>query len=208
LTRQYQHHPSTVTAVAWEPRGRRVAAAFYGGVRWYEPGRDQDGAVDLLSWKGSILALAVSSDGRWLAAGNQDRSVQLWRLGKDTHLEMPGYPSKIDQLAFDHTGRRLAVGSVGFLTVWDCAGRGPEGSKPRLLDGYQRRVSTLAWQHEGPLLATGSADGLLVMWDPAKSAKPVSVTDMAGEITALSWDRDGQAIAVATADGRVQVMRP
>jgi YD repeat-containing protein len=152
--------------------------------------------------------LAISADGRWLAAGNQDRSVQLWRLGKDTHLEMPGYPGKVDQLAFDHTGRRLAVPSIDFVTVWDCAGRGPAGSKPRLLDGHNGRVTALSWQVDGPVLATGAPDGLLAMWDPANKAKPLAVTDVSSAITALSWHPHGLAIAAATTDGTVHVIRP
>jgi WD40 repeat protein len=208
VVRRYDDHPSTVTSLAWEPKGRRVAAAFYGGVRWYEPGREQGTAVDRLAWKGSILSVAVSSDGRWLAAGNQDRSVQLWRLGKDTHLEMPGYPSKVDRLSFDDTGRYLAVANVGFVTVWDCAGRGPEGSKPRLLDGHRGRIGAIGWQPNGRSLATGAADGLLTIWEPSRNAKPLAVTEAGVAVAALSWNPGGDAIAVATSDGRVRVLAP
>jgi WD40 repeat protein len=203
VVHSYPEHPSTVTSLVWDARGRRVAAAFYGGVRWYEPGRAQSTAVDQLKWKGSILALAASPDRRWLAAGNQDRSVQLWRLGKDRHLEMPGYPAKIDQLAFDPTSRYLAVGSVGFTTVWDCAGRGPEGSTPRLLEGHVRRVTALAWQHQGEGLVTADADGLVAWWDPARSGRPRQVLDVGEEVTTASFRLDDEALLVTTARGRV-----
>ena len=203
VVHSYPEHPSTVTSLAWDARGRRVAAAFYGGVRWYEPGRAQSTAVDRLEWKGSILALAASPDGRWLAAGNQDRSVQLWRLGKDRHLEMPGYPAKIDQLAFDPTSRYLAVGSVGFTTVWDCAGRGPEGSTPRLLEGHARRVTALAWQHQGGGLVSAGADGLVAWWDPARTGQPTQVLDVGEEVTTAAFRLDDEALLIATAPGRV-----
>lgn len=206
VVRVYPEHPSTVTSLVWDAKGRRVAAAFYGGVRWYEPGRAQTGPVDRLEWKGSILALAASSDGRWLAAGNQDRSVQLWRLGKDRHLEMPGYPAKVDQLAFDPTGRYLAVGSVGFTTVWDCAGRGPEGSTPRMLEGHSRRVTALAWQHQGDRLVTAGADGQLMWWDPARSDQPTQVLDLGEEVTAAVFRLDDRALLAATAAGRLLVL--
>lgn len=203
VVRTYDGHPSTVTSLVWDAKGRRVAAAFYGGVRWYEPGRGQPGPVDRLEWKGSILTLAASGDGRWLAAGNQDRSVQLWRLGKDRHLEMPGYPAKIDQLAFDPTSRYLAVGSVGFITVWDCAGQGPEGSTPRMLEGHNRRVTTLAWQHQGPRLVSADADGKLAWWEPARNDRPARVIALGSEVTTASFRLDDRALLVATSDGRV-----
>ncbi len=208
VTHSYDPHPSTVTSLAWEPKGRRVATGFYGGVAWYEPGRPEHRAADSHKWKGSVLAVAVSSDGRWLAAGNQDRSVQIWRIGKTTHLEMPGYPAKIDQLAFDPTGRYLAVGSVGFTTVWDCAGKGPEGSTPCLLEGHPRRVAALAWGHHRPVLVTGDASGLLAYWTPATDARPVGVVDVGVAVTAARWHPSDTGIAVATATGELHCLPP
>jgi WD40 repeat protein len=203
VVRRYDDHPSTVTSLAWAANGRRVAAGFYGGVAWYEPGRDQARPVEALKWKGSVLALAASSDGRWLAAGNQDRSVQLWRLGKKRHLEMPGYPAKVEQLAFDPAGRYLAVGNVGFVTVWDCAGWGPEGSTPRLLEGHTRRVTALAWSHRSGRLVTGGADGLVMWWGPARGADAEHIVDVGDPVSATGFRVDDEALLVATADGHV-----
>jgi WD40 repeat protein len=203
VTHRYGPHPSTVTSLAWGAKGRRVAAAFYGGVSWYDPGRADDRPTDSHKWKGSILALAASGDGRWLAAGSQDRSVQLWRLGKAQQLEMPGYPAKIDQLAFDPSARYLAVGSVGFVTVWDCAGKGPAGTKPRLLDGHARRITSQDWQPNGRALVTGDASGVLAWWAPHRNAKPTAVVEVGAEITAARWHPCDSGLAVTTAAGQL-----
>ena len=208
VTHTYGPLPSTVTSLAWEPKGRRVAAGFYGGVNWYEPGRPEHRAVEAHKWKGSVLAVAVSADGRWLAAGNQDRSVQIWRIGKSTHLEMPGYPAKIDQIAFDPTGRHLAVGSVGFTTVWDCAGKGPEGSTPGMLEGNPRRVAALDWAHHHPVLTTGDPAGLLAHWAPTTSLRPVGVAHVGDPVTAVKWDPSDNGIAVGTAAGQLHYLPP
>jgi WD40 repeat protein len=202
VTATYPDHPSTVTCLAWAPNGRRVAAGCYGGVAVYDPVRDA-GPVRRLAWKGSLLALAYSPDGKWLVSGNQDASVHLWRLANTEELEMSGYAAKVEHLAFDPTGRWLAVAGVGETSVWDMAGKGPSGRRPTSLAGHARRVTALAWDTKGVRLATGSADGFIAIWRPARAAQPEAVVDAQDTVTQLVWLPGDDAILAATGDGRV-----
>jgi len=203
--------PSTVTSLAWSPDGKRLGAGTYGALSWYGPDGGQP--VKRFEWKGSILALSIAPNGKWVASGNQDNSVHVWRLWTAEELEMTGYAAKIQQLAWDPTSRWLCVGDLGEITCWDFSGRGPRGSRPRSLTGHTRRITALAFS--GPVLASASADGTIRLWR-SLSTKPEAVIDLnagAGadaesEIVAMAWHPDGARLAVGTADGRVELVTP
>lgn len=198
---------ATGTDVVWTPDGRRVGVATYGGVRWYD---GTTGAPERrFDWKGSLLALAMAPNGRWLAGGAQDASVHLWRLWSAEELQMSGYPAKLEVLAFDPGSRWLAVGSVGELNLWDFAGKGPRGSRPKRLDGFERRITAVAWTGppSAPVLAAACADGTVAVWTVGKAVKRVARYAFDDEPGALAWHPDGRHLAFGTGAGRVGVLR-
>lgn len=195
-------HPSTVTALAWSTNGRSVGIGCYGGVWWYQPGAE---AVHrTFEWKGSILTFATAPNGKWLASGNQDNSVHVWRLWSGDDLEMNGYESKVEHLAWDPASRWLCVGGIGDITCWDFSGRGPQGTRPKSLDGHTRRITALVFG--GTTLASGSADGTVRFWKVPKR-DPLAVTDLGEEVAQAAWRPGGGVLAVGGADGGIHLVR-
>lgn len=188
---------STVTGVAWV--NRRVASAAYGGVHVHPVARDS--APDVLPFKGSLLALAVSPDRKWAASGNQDATLHVWRIGRrGEELGMSGYPTKITALAFSPDSALLASGGGQDVTVWDFTGRGPRGSTPRILRGHDDAVTSVAWSARGDLLAATSDDGRAAVWSPrsAVPGRPLTPTDSLNRdspATAVTWDAAGRLLA-------------
>lgn len=194
---------STITDVAWAVNKRRVAAASYGGVGWYAVEHGPE-PVKHFAWKGSILCLAPSPDGRWLTVGAQDNTVHIWRLWSADELEMNGYPTKVEHLAWHHASRWMAVGNLGEITLWDFAGRGPGGRRPQQIDAHTRSIAALAFQPRGALLASGSRDGTVAVWDTApKVAVAASQRGYGDEVATLAWSPDGTRLAVALASGQI-----
>jgi WD40 repeat protein len=150
--------------------------------------------------------MAISPNGKWVASGNQDSSVHVWRLWSGDDFQMTGYPAKVETISWDFYSRLLAVGNVGDVTVWDFSGKGPQGTEPRALDGFQRRVTLVAFQHRSALLAAGSADGLLAFWEPLRSKHARDTVAFDAEISALSWSPDDSAILVGCAAGHVALL--
>src|SRR5262249_34040131 len=105
--REYPDHAATITDLAWPPRFGPLTSATYGGVHLWPP----DSAVPVISleWKGSLLKLAWSPDGQFLAHGNQDATVHYWILRTAQDLQMSGYPAKVRELGWDATGTSLAT---------------------------------------------------------------------------------------------------
>ena len=90
FTRTFTHEKS-VAAVVFDPKGRRVAAATYGGAwLWYAKIAEQKPYV--LKWAGSHVGLAFSPDGKFLMSAMQENALHGWRVADEKNLRMGGYP--------------------------------------------------------------------------------------------------------------------
>lgn len=195
---------STIADIVWVPGKDEVAAAGYGGFGLYRPGAP-DG-VRRFEWRGSVLALAWSPAGNYVAGGNQDASVHLWDIGRGEDLHMGGYALKVRELAWSPDGRLLATGGAADVIVWKCSGKGPAGTRPLMLSYHEAPLSQLAWQRRGPLLASGCRDGRVALWRPGRRETPVATAHMDEPVSRLAWSGDDRSLAVGTAGGRVVVL--
>jgi WD40 repeat protein len=116
-------------AVALSPDGRTLAAPctslFQGGrmILW-EVGTSKE-RLSFSEPPGEIRNVAISPDGRLLAAGGFDQNViYLWdaRTGERL-MQLKGHQGNIDSLVFSPDGRRLASGSQDTTAlIWDVSG--------------------------------------------------------------------------------------
>lgn len=200
---------STVSATLWLREGRELAVAGYGGIRCFQRGRVTPSRE--FPFLGSLLSVAATPDGRWLASGNQDASIQVWRARDGHELEMAGFPTKVSQVAFDSSGRWLAANGAPDVTVWDFSGKGPGETTPRLLSAHEAGAGVLAWHPRRAELATGGKDGLLALWLPelglpGRPQSPDRTAQFAAPISALAWTAS-ESLLVATGDGAVRLLR-
>lgn len=197
--------PSTVTGIAWTPDGRRLAAGAYGGLWWYEASTEP---MKHFAWKGAVLSVEIAPNGKYVATGNQDNSVHCWRLWSGDDFQMSGYEAKIQHVAWSADSRYLAVAGLGDITVWDFAGRGPQGTTPRQLAGHARHLVALAYRPTGDgSLFSAAADGRICLWRPGSGRRAlVGQAGLYEPISTACWSPDGSAIAAGTARGAVVVV--
>ena len=203
LIQAYPDQPSTIGALAWDPQSGVVATAAYAVMRLWSP--QQDTPVLELPWQGSVLVIAWSPNGKYIATGDQDATVHFWYVADAEDLQMSGYPTKVRELAWDPSSQYLATGGGPDVLIWNCGGKGPEGTRPRHLMGHDAYLSALAYQHRGPLLASGCQAGRLSLW-PARRSKPLATTELGSEITRLRWSPDDTHLAATTSGGDVVVL--
>jgi WD40 repeat protein len=196
--------PKTITALARQPAGGSVAAAYYGGVTLWDA--DDFVAQKEFPYANGIHALVWSPDNKWLVSGNQDPSVHLWIPAEDIELHMSGYEGKVKFLSFDHTSRWLATSGGRDACIWDCAGAGPEGREPAMLP-HETPVCAVRFQNVHGLLATASQDGVVQLWSPERRSPLRATVRMPIAATKLAWSPDDRFLAIGTEKGAVYVLK-
>ena len=114
---------------------------------------------------GSVLSVALSPDGKFLAAGTANAEVRIWQMEKRTLLHTcKGHMDWVRAVAFSPDGKILASGSHDrTIRLWNvdtgqCTGQFTE---------HENRVRALAFSldDENPLLASSSDDRTIRIWD-------------------------------------------
>ncbi len=212
LVRELPAQAGTVMDMAWRPGTTHLTLLAYGSATTFDPAKGTE-AVKMLAWKGSPLALAWSPDGKILAHGNQDSTVHFWDYDTSHDLQMWGYKTKVRELAWDYTSRYLATGGSPVVCIWDtkASSRGPEGSKPQMLQANdeEANLTALAYQARGFLLASAALDGQVLLWQPTNSRSPQvgSFKFPSGEASVLAWSPDDKSLAAGSSTGGVAVFR-
>ena len=199
-------HPSSVTGIVFDPKGKRVAASHYNGVSvWFVASKSDNPRV--LEWKGSHTGLAMSPDGDSIVTSMQENALHGWRMSDSQHMRMTGYPAKTESLSFTKNGKWLASSGAESVVLWPFHGGGPMGKPPTELAGGDGVICTRTLCH--PLqdaVAAGFNDGLVVMAEiNSGRILPVMGTGR-GAVSALAWSPDGVELAIGTESGYAAVV--
>jgi WD40 repeat protein len=199
-------HPSTVTGLVTDGKGKRVAASHYNGASLWFVGAKED-RPRAFAWKGSHIAAAMSPDGRYLVTAMQENALHGWRLEDGADMRMSGYPAKTKSLSFSARTRWLATSGAEAVVCWPFSGDGPMGRAPRELAGGDGiLVSQVACHPQHDVAAAGFADGLVVLVE-IESGRVLPVAEPGrGAVTALAWSPDGRWLALGTETGFAAVV--
>ena len=201
-------HPSTVTGLTFDARGKRVAASHYNGVSlWFVASKSD--TPRLLEWKGSHIAVAIHPQGEAVVTAMQENALHGWRLSDGHHMRMSGYPQKTLSLSFSKTGKGLATSGADAVVLWPFFGGGPMGKQPlELAPGAGQACTRVACHPSMDTVAAGFADGSVLLADIAtERILPVcGPAQESGAVTALAWSADGASLAFGTEGGLASVV--
>ncbi len=199
-------HPSSVTGIAFDAKGKRIAASHYNGASvWFVASKSDN--PRRLEWKGSHTGVAMHPEGESVVTAMQENSLHGWRLADTQHMRMTGYPSKTRALGFTRNGKWLATSGADSIVLWPFFGGGPMGKPPTELAGGDDITCTLVACHPShEAVAAGFADGMVIVAD-INSARILPVTAGGeGPISALGWNADGTLLAFGTETGFAAVV--
>jgi len=199
-------HPSSVTGLAFDAKGKRIGASHYNGATLRFVAAKTD-TPRMLEWKGSHTGLAIHPDGDAVVTAMQENALHGWRLSDGQHMRMSGYPSKTTSMSFTRNGRWLASSGADAMVLWPFFGGGPMGKAPLELAGGDGILCTqVACHPQQEMIAGGFADGLVVVADIGSSRVLPMAPPEHGPVSALAWSPDGARLAFGTERGFAAVI--
>jgi WD40 repeat protein len=199
-------HPSTVTGLAFNPKGKRLAVSHYGGATLRWTGKLDQGATKL-EWRGSHIGITWSPDGTTVLTAMQERELHGWRLTDRQTMSMAGYGAKVRSMDWLRRPMILATSGGDCVTAWSFTGGGPMGKPPlQVGSGLGRLVTSVAVHPKNPIVAAGFDEGQVIVCALSRQEKVVRLRWPDWErITALAWSRDGTRLAVGTDGGVISL---
>jgi WD40 repeat protein len=200
-------HEKSVSDVAFDPKGRRIAAATYGGA-WLWYARIAEQKAQVLKWAGSHVGLAWSPDGKFLMSSMQENQLHGWRVADDKNLKMGGYPGKVKSLAFLSKGAMLATSGANGVVIWPFAGpAGPLGKQAAEIGFDQSAmVARVASTPASNRVAAGLDDGRVWVCDLTNQKIDMLKAEKGVAISALAMSADGKRLAWGDEDGGAGVI--
>jgi WD40 repeat protein len=199
-------HEKSVADVAFDPKGRRLAVATYGGVwLWYARIADQKPVI--LKWAGSHVTACWSPDGKFLVSAMQENQLHGWRVADEKNMRMGGYPSKVRSLGFMSKGALLATSGANGAVCWPFAGAtGPMGKQAAEIGYDEAALATrVATQLDKTWLAAGLDDGRVWAADVTGEKLVPIKSEKGAAISALALSPDGKRVAWGDEDGAAGV---
>jgi WD40 repeat protein len=213
--------------VAISADGRRIASGGWGfdaktGKSWGEvkvwdarTGEtvsvwDLDLGQDICTLKGHagwVTCVAISADGKRIAAGSMGGTVKVWDADTGQHkLTLLGKAAAgwVTCVAISPDGKRITSGSMeGTVKVWDAG----TGHHQLTLQGHKERVNSVAISADGKRIAAGGVDGTVKVWDAATGHHQLNLQGFpgAGGVTCVAISADSTRIASCSLDGTVKV---
>lgn len=194
-------HPSTVTGLVFDGKGKRIGASHYNGASlWFVAAKTD--TPRKLEWKGSHTGIIIHPEGDAVVTAMQENALHGWKLPNGEHMRMSGYPAKTASLSFSRNGKWMASSGADAMVLWPFFGGGPMGKAPLELAGGDGIICTqVACDPNNLVVAGGFADGLVVVADIDSSRiLPVAPPEH-GSVSTLAWSPNGVLLAIGTEAG-------
>jgi WD40 repeat protein len=201
-------HPSTVSGLAFNPKGKRLAVAHYGGVTlWCTATFGQ--SPSRLTWRGSHIGVSWSPDGTHVMTAMQECELHGWRVADGSDLAMRGYAAKVRSMDWVSKPSTLVTSGADCVVAWPFSGSGPQGKPPiEVGQGIGRLVVQVAVHPARPLIAAGFDDGRVAICELTTDRESRAIRLRPGDgcrVSALAWSQDGTRLAAGTHGGSLSI---
>ncbi len=156
---------------------------------------------------GRSAALAVSPDGKFLAAGSARGTAKVWdtQTWEAIH-EVGGHDGEIQRLVWSPDGERLITsGSDGLLQVFRL---GEEIEKDLAFRAHEASVHAVTISPDGKRLATASQDRTVRIWDASTGTRLHELRGHEERVWDVRWSPDGRRLVSASNDSTVRLWDP
>lgn len=116
----------------------------------------------------SVVQVAFSHDGIYVATGSYDGTVRIWASASGSLLHSLEGPSKeIEWILWHPKGHAILAGSADTMAwMWWA----PTGKLMQIFAGHAQSVTCGCWGMGGKVICTGSEDRGVIVWNPRAGA--------------------------------------
>jgi WD40 repeat protein len=187
--------------------GNRLATSMSAPFRYYPAAQ----GVQVWDWRArrllfetnlALRRVALSADGRWLAAGGERTGIHLWNMDSGAAIRLPSIDSPWS-IAFSPDGTRLAASGFNLgARVWEL---GRPDAAPIALGRHRYKVWAVAFSPDGRRVATTGSDRTLQIRDLESPETPEVFAGHEDEVWHLAWVPDGRTVLTAGKDTTLRV---
>ncbi|MCH2141201.1 MAG: hypothetical protein MK100_09250, partial [Phycisphaerales bacterium] len=188
----WQFEDESGGAVAFTPDGNLLVCGDGGGAIHI---CDIDSGETVATWMAQerrIMAIAISSDGKWLAVSGYTSEIQVWSLDTQTLITTLPLEQPTNTLTFSPNGNLLASGGwTTTIKLWACA----DWSLACELEGHTDYVRELTFSPDGTRLVSCSNDQTVRIWLPESCENAAVLRDSEAPVASITFNKDGNRIA-------------
>ncbi|KAG2350128.1 WD40 repeat-like protein [Suillus weaverae] len=153
-----------------------------------------------------VFSVALSPDGKRIACGLLDGTIQVWDMetGEALCAPLQGHTSHVMSVAFSPDGHRIVSGSYDCtVRVWDAKAGEALGSP---LQGHASYVWSVAISPDGKRIVSGSKDETIRVWDmETGEAFGAPLQGRTSGVRSVTISPDGQRIISGSQDNTIRV---
>jgi len=203
------HKGSTVYSIVFSPDGNQLYSALgplgissetppaHTTIRAWDAHSGE--ALATLQHESAVTAVAIDSNGRWLASGTGDASIHVWKRETGEELfVLRGHEERINCLAFNPEGTHLVSCSRDLtVRIWDL-----DTAESTVLRGHKFPVTSVAVSPDGRRIASVSQS--LRLWS-MRTGDDVAVFENDGVLAGVAFDPSGRRLVTTSMDGLLRV---
>lgn len=227
-TTNWKAHNGPIQSLIFVPVGDRltlVSSGKEGVLKQWDVGSGKIIGKEMTGGATAIVSIALSPDGKTLAAGSYDGAVRLWDATTETFIAKVDPPDPantpdytLSAVGFTRDGKYLAIGSSWYpgLRIIDLKDR----REVRWLAGHNLGISSISHGKSEWLLTSG-LDGSVLEWQETALSEPPSQglqkrddfkfrtgfpeLRVAQPLTAMATSADGKLVLTGGDKGQIQL---
>lgn len=170
----------------------------------WNQGKNISLAYNLSGHSKEVNAIAISPDGKILASGSNDNTINVWNLSTGQRLfTLKGHTDYIYSVAFSPDGQKIASASGdGTVKIWNLQ----TGQLLQTLQSNsENRVFSVTFTPDGQTLVSGNKDKTIKLWNPSTGQLKNTLKGHSEFVLTVAVSPDGKTLASSGYDKTIKI---